>query len=701
MAQTYCFGRFEVRPTERQLVADGLPLTIGQKAFDLLTVLCERRDRLVTKQELLDLAWQGRVVEENNLSVQVSSLRKILGSEAITTVPGLGYRFTVAMRDTPSASGLNRLRGFVSPQLHRRLVVLVHVALCGADSCQGADSNPAAKRIWHRLREELVHPTAEEAGGTVVSDADDRLCAMFDGAFDAVRWSLTVLKLIHDLALETPEQAIKVSAGVCLDDMVFDEGRPVGDSLKLAQALQALGSAGDIVMTDSVRSVIGRSLSLDLDDLGEQQLPFDAQARHLFKVRTELTSTRPADKAPRLAWQGRPAIAVLPFRSPATQGFESDRYFGEGVTEQIIASLSLNRSLLVISHNSTLRYADSATPQHVIAEELDVQYLLVGSVLRNGEKLRVHTELVDAATQAMVWSQHFIGEASDVFDFQEEIASKIAAAINPRLHDAELARLRKRPTDNLSAYDHVLRGVSLLNNLHESDFRAAGNQFQRAIVADSEYAQAYGYLAWWHNLRYGEQRGDRLQDDARLADRHSLRAVELDPHDAQVLAIAGHIQSFINKRFEHGLDLLDQALTVNPNCAFAWARCGSTLAYLGRGDEALERIRCAMRLSPMDQQNYSFFTTNGIASLVAGRLGDAVVWLKRARRLNPRYKAATRMLIPALAMIGELDECKVLADEFLKQEPQFSVQAFGRWYPLQQPYLADVLQGMQMAGLPD
>ena len=224
--------------------------------------------------------------------------------------------------------------------------------------------------------------------------------------------------------------------------------------------------------------------------------------------------------------------------------------------------------------------------------------------------------------------------------------------------------------------------------------------FERAIELDPDYAQAHALLAWWFNLRVGEGRSSEVGEDGRLAQAHAQRAVQLDPQDAVALSVAGHIESFLGRRFDSALQLFDQALARNPSCAVAWARSATTLAYLGRGQEALDRVRQAMRLSPFDQQSFAFFTTCGTACLVAGRPAEAVAWLGKALRLNPRYNAALRLQVAALVLAGELSEAREHAQALLATDPEFSVAAFGAWYPLQPPHLHDLLEALRRAGLP-
>ena len=690
---TLRFDRFEISPAERTLVVDGVVVQVGSRAFDLLMALTERRDRVVSKNELLDLAWPGLVVEENNLSVQISSLRKLLGPLSITTVAGRGYRLT--------ASELGQARASVagtpdeSPdRIQRRLGAVACADIMNWEQSLQADASGSIA-AWKFIRTSLLDNLVLVYGGKTLDASTQGVLLECPSAVDATRWALDLqgrFALRDDARMGTLQ--LRVSLGV--DDAIVDDGRLVGEGVQAtARRLLRIGP-GQIVTDHIVRSLVCRRLPVSFEKLngavGTGEDAIDAG----YLLQAKRTSADHSTKA--LKWGALPGIAVLPFQ---TDDANLDPYFGDGMTEEIITALSVNRVLLVIARASALHYRASTRPPSEIASELGVRYLLVGTVRRSQQRLRILAELMDAESQRAIWSERYEGAEEDIFAFQVRIASSIAAAIDPRVQEAEIARAVARPTGSLSAYDCVLRGLSVLYSFRRGDFELAGEHFRRAITLDAQYAQAHAHLAWWHNLRIGEGRSPEMSDDALAAEQHSRLAVELDQRDAWALSVAGHIQSFVRKNFRVAMDMFDQALAINPSCATAWSRSGTTLAYMGDGEQALERVRNAMRLSPFDQQAFAFCTTNGTASLVAGHLEDSVAWLGKARRLNPGYRAASRNLIAALALSGEVDEARAQAQEYLLGDPAFRVSVFGGWYPLRDPHLGRLLAGLRLAGLPD
>lgn len=682
MSDALVFGSVEVQPALRQVLVAGQPAAIGSRAFDLLLALIERRDRVVTKTELLDLAWPGVVVEENNLSVQISALRKALGSAAIATVTGRGYRFTLAPAPATPAQR--------APEVQRRLATLVHGEVRDWQALLRHDA-PAAIARWRVVRERHIEVGLGSAGGRVIELAAERMLFEFTSPVDALRWVLDLHRALAPADGAAPALALRTAVSV--DDLVVDDGKPLGEAARSGALLLAAAPAdAAIVVADALRAIVRERLPLRYTALpGGIGWVADPEAA------LAAPGAAAAARAIALATHPqRPSLAVLPFDAG-----DADAYFGDGLTEEIVAALSANRSLLVIARSSTLRYRGCTLPPARIAAELGVRYLIAGTARRAAGQLRLVAELVDAMVERVIWSQRYDGADSDLFAFQSEIAASIAGAVDPRVTEAEIGRVWHAPTASLGAYDCLLRGLSLQITFDDADFAAAGEYFRRACELDPRYAQAFAHRAWWHNLRVGEGRSRSIADDALASEQWSMQAMSLDPRDALVIAIAAHVQGFVKRRLDVAEEMFEQALALNPSCAFAWCRSATAAAFLGRGDEAMQRARHAMRLSPFDQQGFTFLTTTGTAAFVLGRYDEAVAWYAKARRANPRYRAAWRMLVAALALAGERAEAREQAAEFMQFDPGFRIAEFASWYAMREPHLGAVLRGMRQAGLPD
>jgi adenylate cyclase len=690
------FGQIEIRVAERSVQVQGVPLALGARAFDVLVALAERHDRVVSKAELMDLAWPGMVVEENNLTVQVSALRKALGASTIATVVGRGYRLTLTPHGAQPAAApeVNQPR----PRLQRRLAAVVQADVIGWARLVARDPYIATE-AWKRIRTERIERTAAAFGGRVIELTPEHIQLEFASAVESVSWSLDfqdALAQDRQARTETSTPPMHMRIGIAMDDAIVDDGKLVGEGVNLAADLQQCAGHDEILVTSKVHGFVANRSGARFAALGERwsmrlQRPIQTfRAEALQPSAAAVLSAKPA------ALTRMAALAVLPFEieSPA------DAYLGEGITEEIISTLSLNRALFVIAHGSTVRYRGPQSDLHVVADELGVRYLLTGQVQRVDRQLRIRASLVFAPDLRILWHEHFSGSVDEIFAFQADIAANVAAAIAPRVQDEEVARARSRPTDRYDAYDCVLRALSGLYQLRTAEFDTAGRMLHRAIELDPDYAQAHAHLAWWYSLRQAEGHAADASDGA-TALQLALRAIQLDNRDAWALSVAGYMVSLQTKDHDQAMALYERALAINPSCAAAWARSAATLCYLGQGDEALARVQRAMKLSPFDEHQFWHLMICGSACFVTRRFDECAAWLAKALRLNPRYNGARRIRIAALAHLGELSEARELAEALLNDVPEFSVQEFGLWSPLKQPHRDELLQGLRLAGLPD
>lgn len=704
MSQCLVFDQFEIRLSERVLVVAGARAPIGSRAFDVLLALAERRERVVSKAELLDIAWPGLVVEENNLTVQISALRRLLGHDAIATVTGRGYRLSAALSGEGATAAVPVLQhAEPARRLVRRLCAIVQAEVVGWPRLVARDPQRAAIS-WKRVREELVEATSARFSGRLIELTAERVLLEFGSAVDAVAWCIELQAGLEERRLAAaPDEStsLHMRMGIAVDDLIDDEGKLVGEGVSLAADLQYSAGHDEVLATQAVVDLVAHKVEAEMFALGERvmrRLQRPVQVYRLGSATTETSTTSGrvvgVSASPHMA-----SLAVLPFHGEADDDSVST-FFQDGFTEEIIAALSLNRALFVIAHSSTIRYRAFTGDLLDVSRELGVRYLVTGRVRRSGELVRVRVELLAATDQRVLWQRRFDGGDDDLFTIQSDISAQVAAAIAPQVQDEEVARIRQRPTTSYGAYEYVLRALAGIYQLGTAEFDNAGAMLQRAIELDPAYAQAHAHLAWWYSLRQfdGNAGGDDAQGS--LALEHAMQAMRLDGQDAWVLSVAGYMLTLKEKRLDQAMDLFDQAIALNPSCAAAWARSAATLSYMGRCDASIERVDRAMRLSPFDQHMFWHHTIRGGACFVGGRYDEAMGWLGKALRLNPCFNGARRMQIAALVRCGELAEARELGQALMLDCPNFSVTELGRWSPMRQPHLDDVLQALRQAGLP-
>jgi DNA-binding NtrC family response regulator/TolB-like protein len=395
----------------------------------------------------------------------------------------------------------------------------------------------------------------------------------------------------------------------------------------------------------------------------------------------------------------RPSIAVLPFRN--LSGDAAQEYFGDGITEDIIAALSRIRWLFVISRTSTLAYKSNITGIRQIGQELNVRYVVTGTVRKVGSQLRVTADLIDADADNTIWADHYDGALTDVFDFQDRITARIVSTLESTLRITEAQRaLQKRP-ESLDAYDCVLRAFGLLYRLSSEEFLQAGELLAKAIALDPGYAAAYTWRAWWYLWKFGQGWMTHPESEKHEASRMAAAALDRDPDDALALAISGHIASYFHKECQQALAFFEKSLALNPNSQLAWGLSGISLCYVGEAKAALDREAYALRLSPFDPLGFYFTGISGMAAMLSGRYEDALAFGLKSRRENPRWSSNLRFLAATLVHLGRPEEARQMAREFLSIDRTFTLTAFRHWYPLREPELSIHIDALREAGLPE
>ncbi len=390
---------------------------------------------------------------------------------------------------------------------------------------------------------------------------------------------------------------------------------------------------------------------------------------------------------------------MLPFRDLG--GDPQQEYFGDGITEDIIEALSRTHWLFVISRTSTLVYKSKIVDTRQIAKELDVRYVVTGTVRKVASQLRVTADLIDATGGNTIWAEHYDGTLADVFDFQDRITARIVGALESTLRTTEARRAFQKHPESLDAYDCVLRAFALLYRLYNDDFLQAGELLAKAIALDPGFAAAYTWRAWWYLWKFGQGWMTNPESEMQEASRLAQAALDRDPDDALALAISAHLASFFHKDCQRALELFERSLALNPNSQQAWGMSGITLCYVGEAKAALDREAYALRLSPFDPLSFYYTGVSGLAAMLCGKYEEALAFGLKSRRENPRWSVNLRFLAATLVHLDRLEEARQMAREFLAIDRAFTLSAFRRWYPLREPELSTYIAALRQAGLPE
>ncbi len=597
------------------------------------------------------------------------------------------------MQDADPCPGLALVHG---PTPQRRAAAVVFIEVVGYTRLLELDEEGTYQN-WMALRSDVIEPFLSLNGGDVVNGTGDGFLVMFNGGIDAVKFALDVQRSLgtrSDAADQRNAVKIRISANLC--DVIFDQGEIFGEGVNIASRLLEFADAGGIVISGSLHERVSQTLLFHRVDLGFLNLRnIERRVRALKIMPLELAPPTPVAPS-----RHQPSVAALPMR---TYGLNPpDDYLAQGIVHEIVASLASLRELFVISSSSTVAEALSSYDRASIGHVLGVRYLVASTITCVRDGFRLLVELSDTETASVIWTEHFKFSYDHLFRVQQEIAGKVAYALLPHIRLTELNRAQRKHPTNMDAYDFVLRGMYRLYRLGEEDFTASRALFLEAVERDPHYATALAMLAKWYILNIGEGRSLDIRANSSEALRCASLALEDSPSDPLALAVYGHTKSFLFAAYDEAIDAFGRAIAANPNSALAWGFSAPTYCYVGDAQEATERAKRALALSPMEPFAYFYRTTLTLSNYFNGLYEDSVFWGRKTMWTAPRFVANLRPLAASLAALGRLVEAREVGAELLKLNPDFRVRQFCEWYPLKRPeQRALLVDHLLAAGLPE
>jgi len=624
------------------------PVPLGARATALLGLLIERRGRLVSKDEIMEVVWQGRIVEEANLTVQVAALRRLIdpgldGSSIIQTVPGRGYRF-IAPVTWPEPS----------PSPVRRLAAILAADVAGFSRLIGEDEEGTLARL-QTLSRELFDPTVAAHRGRIVKTTGDGMLVEFASVVDAVRCATTVQLDLAAANAELPQdKQILLRIGVNLGDIIVGGDDILGDGVNLAARLEGIAEPGGICISEDVFRQVRGKVEAEFFDGGEQALKNIARRVRVYHTQSATAPMSSAHTATILPLPDKPSIAVLPFQN--ISGDPEQEYFVDGMVEEIITALSRIRWLFVIARNSSFTYKGRAVDVKQVGRELGVRYVLDGSVRKAGNRVRISGELIDAATGTHLWADRFDGLLEDVFELQGKVAANVAGVIEPALQAAETARSASRPTADLTAYDLYLRAYAMVLS-SARQIPEALRLLEQAIARDPRYGPALAWAAFCCARLLGDGRSEDREADALKGADFARRALEMAPDDPGILANAAFALAGFGEDIGAMMALVDRALALNPSFARGWHISGNLRLWAGQPDTAIEHVEASLRLSPRAGVGNSLAVI-GYAHFVSRRFDKAEPKLLLAIQENPSFPNPCRFLAACYAHMGRFDKAR-------------------------------------------
>ena len=577
------------------------------------------------------------------------------------------------------------------PGPERRLVAVLAADMVGYSRLMEVDETGTLARLkTHRI--ELIDPAIAKNRGRIIKTTGDGMLVEFHSVADAVLCAAEIQRrMARRNADVSPARWMQFRIGINLGDVIVEENDIFGDGVNVAARLETLADPGGICVSGAVRDQVGQRLDdVEFEDLGDQSVKNITRPIRVFRVRLEKDKTapeNPKDAAVASAISKKPSIAVLPLVNMS--GDPEQEFFADGLTEDIITELSRFHDLLVISRNSTFVHKGKAVKVQEVAREFGVDYVLEGSVRKAGDRIRVTVQLIDAETDRHIWAERYDRQLEDIFAIQDEMTRAIVATLPGRVEAATHDRAKRKPTDNMAAYECVLAAKVLHHRSTREDNAEAQCLLNRALALDPNYAHAHAWKAcvlgqtWVYDWC-----ADREVTFQQVAAELEI-TLALDDHDSDVHRILAALNL---NRDDHDKAAYHQerALALNPNYDLVVVQQGELLTWLGRPEEGIDWIRKAMRLNPYHPER--FWSHLGRACYCAEKYAEAAEAFSRITRPDHTHHA---FLAATFARMGNAVAATAHAREVLKREPKFSVAV----YLATQHYKREVDRRRHEAGL--
>ncbi len=521
----------------------------------------------------------------------------------------------------------------------RKIAAILVADVVGYSRLAGADEEGTLARL-RALRSDLIDPATAAHHGRTVKRTGDGILIEFRSVVDAVRCAIQVQSgMVERNAGLPPERRIEVRVGVHLGDVVEEvDGDLMGDGVNIAVRLEGVCAPGSVCLSEHAFWQVKGRMDLAVTDLGPTQLKNIADPIRVYSL--EIGAPAQAKPAPAKSVRPRLSIVVMPFGNIG--GDPSHEHFVDGVTESLTTDLSRIRGAVVIARNTAFTYKGKPADAKTIGRELNVRYVLEGSVQRSGNRMRVNVQLIDAETGSHLWAERFDKPLADLFDMQDEIVARLANALNAQLIAAEARRAEKAPTPD--SIDLYFQGMASLNRRPTPDNVArARSFFDRALASDPDNIGALVGLA---RLDVREGAYSFATDPVAAfaaAEAKLTKVLSSVPDHARGHRLLGYVE-ILTKRAAQGIAECERALELDRNLASAHAFIGFGKIFIGRGEETEAHVVEALRLSPRDTNAHTWKSFAGVAKTFLGCYEQGTAWFRRAIEGNRNHPFAYFLL---------------------------------------------------------
>ena len=448
---------------------------------------------------------------------------------------------------------------------------------------------------------------------------------------------------------------------------------------------------------DALRKILNAGPSLETQALHDAVRAYSSHDAGMNGCTANDNSSRQGKNPARpLPARSRLRVGVFPFLGNRSANEEN---LGFSLSQEVAAGLARFRWFDVIAPVSLApRWPSSLVSEHQLRNEFD--YIVDGTISGNGKHLHISVRLLDLAEYARpVWNDCFKLAIGELHRLNELVTVRIAARIDPVILSIEGQPKRR---ENYGATGLLLLAIPLIFSMQRKKYEEAGRLIDRALEIDSENTMVEAWAAHWHLFYAGQGWTQEIERTYATTQRHALRAIKLDPDNAEALGIYAHICSIVDKDFDSALHYFDRSLRLNPSLAFIWALSSATYSYIGEPEIALQRLERYGELAPFDPYYSWFEHLYTIAYAFKGDYERAAIVGRRVSKAIPEYVAGYKPLIASLGHLGRRDEAKPYVAKLLSLEPHFTVERFGRVYPFKHSSDRErYMEGLRRAGVPE
>ena len=591
--------------------------------------------------------------------------------------------------------------------LSRKLAVILHADVVGSTSLVQKNEAVAHERIQTVFNN--FSETIKAYGGIAREIRGDALVAEFERASDAVTASLAFQTLNRELnSVNKDDIQPQLRIGVSLGEVIVADNTITGAGVVLAQRLEQLAESGGVVIQGSVSETVPARMPFEYKSLGEKTLKGFDQPVRAFSVSLQSGKELPGPEgSTSLRAEGlgasqvpdQPSIAVLPFTNMSSE--LEQEHFSDGISEDIITELSKISALVVIARNSTFTYKDKTVDIRTVGSDLNVRYVLEGSVRKSGDRVRVTAQLIDSSNGHHLWAERYDREIKDIFSLQDEIMREIVSALDIEILLGEQSRFWSDGTNNLSAWMYLRQARDIFNLYRSEDHPEVIRLSQKALEFDPEYSAVWHLLSsCYFHIADDTSYPDAERKQAEKLSRECLEtSIKCDPFNPHALSLKA-MQYLTARDFDMAVISTNKAVAMAPNHANVIASSATVLTKCGQPEIGMQRIKKAIRLCPIYPMWY--LVSLGQTCRVLGKTEDSIKTYVEMLGRDPDHIEGHIGLAGVSGESGSKEQAIASAAEVLRINPNFSIDRyFSSIAYRDQKIIMRFAEGLRKAGLPE